>query len=213
MRTYWAWAERKYLFYLQELEPGSSILELGCGPGYLMELLKRKGFRNVQGIDISKEQIELAIKRGLNARVADVFEFLSSKREVFDAVVGIDFLEHFTKEELLKLLPIIYSSLKNGGRAIFEVPNGQGLFSGQVVYGDMTHLTIFTPGSLMQLLNLYGFKDVKFEETGPAPTNIKGYIRVICWKCICLIATLIKKIETGKTQHIWTENMICFCRK
>ncbi|MFB0508915.1 MAG: hypothetical protein ACETVX_00300, partial [bacterium] len=58
-----------------------------------------------------------------------------------------------------------------------------------------------------------GFEEIKFYETGPVPKNIKGKIRVILWSMIKGLANAIRIIETSKTQEVWTENLICCCRK
>ena len=46
-----------------------SILEIGCGPGYLIEYWTKLGFKDVMGIDVSEEQINLARSKGLNAKI------------------------------------------------------------------------------------------------------------------------------------------------
>lgn len=94
-----------------------------------------------------------------------------------------------------------------------QTPNGQGLFPHQVIYGDLTHYTIFTTDSLQQILRLVGFSDIEFSETGPVPANLKGRVRVSLWKLIKFIANTVRKIETGKSQNVWTENIICCCQK
>ncbi len=213
LQSYWAWCEHKYLPLLDGLDRNDSILELGCGPGYMMQFLKRHGFSKVEGIDISEEQIRIATSRGLNAKVADAFEYLQSSERTFNAIIAIDFVEHFTKEELIRLFPSIHRALKEGGMLIIQTVNGQGIFPHQVIYGDLTHLTIFTPASLGQILRFAGFDEIKFQETGPVPENIKDKIRVILWKLIKLVANTVRRIEAGKTQEVWTENIICCCRK
>ena len=47
LRSYWAWCEHKYLPLLDGLDPNDPVLELGCGPGYMMQFLKRHGFSTV----------------------------------------------------------------------------------------------------------------------------------------------------------------------
>uniref|UniRef100_A0A7C6ECB1 Class I SAM-dependent methyltransferase n=1 Tax=candidate division WOR-3 bacterium TaxID=2052148 RepID=A0A7C6ECB1_UNCW3 len=213
IESIWSWYEYKYLPLLADLDKNSAILELGCGPGYILEFLKQCGFTKAAGIDISEEQIAIATKRNLNVQTTDAFKYLATKKEVFDAIIAIDFLEHFSKEELFQLIPLIHQALKRDGRLIIQTPNGQGIFPHQVIYGDLTHLTIFTPDSLQQLLNLFGFDQIKFYETGPIPKTIKGKIRFRLWQLIKHFANLIRSIETGKRQMIWTENMICLCYK
>ena len=74
-------------------------------------------------------------------------------------------------------------------------------------------MTIFTDGSLRQLLRPFGFDRFTFRETGPAPVGAKGRVRALAWSVIRMLANAARKIETGKTQRIWTENVICACRR
>jgi 2-polyprenyl-3-methyl-5-hydroxy-6-metoxy-1,4-benzoquinol methylase len=178
-----------------------------------MQFLKKQGFKNVVGIDKSAEQIRLARERGCEAYVADAFDFLKTNSNKFDMIIAIDFLEHFSRDELVRLAPLISASLANSGRLIIQTVNGQGISAGHIIYGDLTHLTIFTPDSLRQLLNFAGFSEFVFSETALVPKNILSLFRLILWKCISRMASFVKMIETGRSQKIWTENMICCCRK
>jgi SAM-dependent methyltransferase len=209
LRLFWRWCAFKYLPLLTDVGRDEPVLELGCGPGHLLELLAMAGFANVQGIDVSAEQVELAKVRGLRAEATDVFDFLASREDLYGAIVAIDFLEHFTKDELVRLVPLIYRALKPGGVLLVQTANGQGLFPRQVIYGDFTHLTVFTPGSLAQLLKLFGFDQFRFRETGPAPLSPRGALNVVLWGAIKGFANAVRRVETGKRQEIWTENFIC----
>lgn len=213
LRSYWAWCKYKYLPLLSGAKKDSAILELGCGPGYFLEFLKENGFTNARGIDISEEQIKIARDRGLNAEIADVYTYLGLNKIKYDVAVALDFVEHFTKDELSRIVPQIFGALKPNGILIVQTPNGEGLFPFQIIFGDMTHSTIFTQASLEQLLALSGFISCSFYETGPVPKNIPGRVRLVLWKLLKMIANTIRLIETGKRQKLWTENMICFCRK
>ena len=209
LTNYWRWCAYKYLPLLADVDRDEPILELGCGPGHVLEFLARAGFSGVQGIDISEEQARLAKERGLRAEAADAFEFLASRESTYGAIVAIDFLEHFTKDELVRLVPLIHDALKPGGILLVQTVNGQGLFPRQVIYGDFTHLTVFTPGSLAQLLTLSGFDQFRFRETGPAPLSLRGVLDLVFWRAIKGFANMIRRVETGKDQEIWTENFIC----
>lgn len=84
---------------------------------------------------------------------------------------------------------------------------------GRVVHGDLTHVTVFTPSSLEQLLRLEGFGEFQFFETGPVAKSLRGAIRVALWEIVRGVATVVKLIETGSRQMIWTENLICCCKR
>lgn len=211
--SYQVWCEYKYLPLFANLGREDPILELGCGPGNMLEYFNGRGFSNVEGLDISEEQVSIAVRRGLKAHKADAFEYLQSRKSDYKAIIAVDFIEHFPKQELLSLLRLIYMSLSEEGVFIIQTPNGQGLFPHQVIYGDLTHYTILTPDSLQQVLRLVGFTRMTFFETGPVPSSMKGLVRLYLWKLVKLMANTIRKIETGKTQELWTENMICYCQK
>jgi cyclopropane fatty-acyl-phospholipid synthase-like methyltransferase len=213
LRPYWHWCDFKYLPALRDVKPDDPILELGCGPGYMLEYLLRQGYTNIQGIDISQEQVDIAVSRGLPAATAEVFQFLEGKKDQYAAIIALDFVEHFTREELFKLFPLIYGALRKDGLFLVQTPNGQALFPGQVVYGDLTHMTIFTESSMTQLLSFFGFRDIHFRETGPIPDTLAGKARTFLWKVTRTVARKIRQIEVDYPTGIWTENFICWAQK
>ncbi len=212
---YYEWCDARYFPTLTHLERSSSMLELGCGHGRILNYLRQKGFTNVRGIDISEEQITLARKDGLDAERADVFEYLQKNysAEKLDCVIAIDFVEHFTKEELFQLFELLHAAMKPGGTVLLQTVNGEGLFPRQIMYGDLTHSTILSPGSMSQLLSATGFHNMTYFECAPLASGIKGIIRSIGWKCIRAGANAVRLIESNKTQPVWTENFICSARR
>jgi 2-polyprenyl-3-methyl-5-hydroxy-6-metoxy-1,4-benzoquinol methylase len=208
-----AWWDHKYLPLLRGLARDARILEIGCGAGGLLAYLARRGFSHARGIDISAEQVAVARARGVGVDQADAFEFLACRGDEFEALIAVDVLEHFSREELLRLSQLLYSALRPGGRLLVQTANGAGLFPGQVVYGDLTHLTILTPESLAQLLTLFGFTGLQFLETGPVPLRLRGKVNLGLWRAVTTLASGVRQVETGKRQAIWTENFICLARK
>ena len=205
---------RRYLPLLSGLpDKDMRILELGCGSGYLLQFLRGEGYDNLFGIDISEQQIEKARTRGLKVENADTFEFFSANKTKYDVVFALDFIEHFYKDELLDLFTGINNTMEKNGILIIHTPNGQGLFPGRNIYGDLTHLTIFSPNSLTQILKITGFDDIKFFETGPVSKNFVGFIRLVLWKIVKLIVKLIRIIETGGKEDIISQDFVCSARK
>jgi len=179
----------------------------------MLAYLRDLGFGSVEGIDISQEQVDLATSRGVSARVADVFRTLEESPNAYDLVIAIDFVEHFSKDELNRLVPLVRSALRPGGAFVVQTPNGEGLFPRQIIYGDFTHLTILTPNSLEQLFRIHGFDRFEFRESGPVPKNLKGIVRAALWSVFRQVANFVRLVESGKRQKIWTEVMICRCRR
>jgi SAM-dependent methyltransferase len=207
------WWDHKYLPLLADFDRAAPILEIGCGAGALLAYLARRGFSHASGVDISGEQVELARQRGVRADVGDVFESLAKRAGTVAAILAVDVFEHFSRDELVRLAPLLHAALRPGGRLLVQTANGAGLFPAQVIYGDLTHMTILTPQSLDQLLRPSGFVDLSFYETGPIPIRLRGKLDVALWSAIKAVANTVRHIETGKRQAIWTENFICVARK
>lgn len=213
IKSLFAHYDRKILPFLKNFPFDSKIIELGCGPGYLLDYLSLHSYKNTFGIDISKEQIELANSKGHRVKLIDVFEFFDGTSEKYDIVFAFDFFEHFTKDELIQLTTVIFNSLNPAGLLLIRTPNGQGFFPGQIIYGDLTHQTIFNPNSLKQLLIFAGFKDFIFLENSPVPKNIIGLSRLFLWKIIRTGLNIFKLIESGSRQEIWTQDFYCVAKK
>ncbi len=207
-RTY----RKRYLHLLKSYNKDSKIIELGCGSGYFLQFLKQEGFNNIYGIDISEQQIKKAKLKGLNVEVKNVFEFFKEDRK-YDIVFALDFIEHFEKNELPDLFEGINKIMNKNGIIIIRTPNGQGIAPQKYIYGDLTHLTIFNPNSLFQILKLMGFDEINFYETCPVSVNLTGFIRAVLWKLIKVVFNSIRIIESGDWDKILTQNLICTARK
>ncbi|MDA1193151.1 MAG: class I SAM-dependent methyltransferase, partial [Candidatus Poribacteria bacterium] len=68
-----------------------AVLDVGCGDGYWMEVLRNLGFDRVIGIDTSMTRLEWAAEKGLNVRHGDVSQL--DVLDQFDVVLFCDTLE------------------------------------------------------------------------------------------------------------------------
>ena len=55
-----------------DIQKPKSILDVGCGNGSFLYLLKELGYKNTMGIDLSHNMISIANSKGINARVIDI---------------------------------------------------------------------------------------------------------------------------------------------
>ena len=207
-----SWCEQNLQPFLKTLSKKSRILELGCGQGQVLDFLNEQGFSSVEGVDTSKEQVMVAKRYGLQVYHSDVFDFLHASHQGYDLILAIDFVEHFTRQELIQLLYGIKEILNKGGHLILRTPNGQGIFVGQIIYGDLTHMTILTPQSLRQILRFTGFEIVRMKESLFSSRGLKGKMRYMFWNLSKIGLNMMRKISSGKSQDIWTENFVCIAR-
>jgi len=180
-------------------DKSSRILDLGCGYGAILHFLREARYLNTTGVDVSPEQIDAARQLGFeDAHCQDLRAFLDQVPEgTYDAVIAFDILEHFTKPELLALLDELHRVLVPGGRLILHGPNGEGIFSGTILNGDLTHELAFTRGSLQQLAGATSFRVISVKEDVPVVHGLRSLVRYIIWRGGSLFFRLMEVAETG----------------
>lgn len=175
----------------------ANILEIGSGNGGFLYFLKTRGYSNITGVDIAGEQVSLAKQVTENVVEADVLEYLERTKDKYDLVIGLDIIEHFRKDEVIRLLECIYEVLKPEGRLILQTPNADSPFGAGVFGGDFTHETFFSTEGLKRLLKFFNFSGIETRETGPVPKGFKSLVRYIIWKKVRFFILLRNLIETG----------------
>lgn len=100
-----------------------SILDLACGEGIYARKYKAHGAKEVVGIDISSEMIELAWEEELRSPmgcryvIGDAMNLQTQKQ--FDLVTGVYLLNYAqSREELRQFCEAILQQLKPGGRFV-----------------------------------------------------------------------------------------------
>jgi SAM-dependent methyltransferase len=176
------------------------VLDLGCGYGGILWALRSAGYNNLTGVDISAEQVELAGSLGFTGvRCQDIGAFLAEIPVChFHVAIAFDILEHFTRPDLFLLLDEVHRVLAPGGRLILHVPNGEALFSGAILHGDLTHEQAFTRDSLRQLAGTTGFRVVKILEDVPVSHGLRSLARNLIWRIGSLWPRLLAVAETGE---------------
>jgi 2-polyprenyl-3-methyl-5-hydroxy-6-metoxy-1,4-benzoquinol methylase len=175
----------------------ASILEVGCGWGRLLYFLKTRGYVNLQGVDISPEQVKLARQVIDNVTEGDAIEYLDNHPHSFALIIGLDIIEHFRKDEVLHFLEACYKALLPGGRLILQTPNAGSPWGMMCRYGDFTHEVALDPNSLKRLLALTGFHRIEGRQAGPVIHGILSLGRYFIWKMIWLCLALWNLAETG----------------
>ena len=141
---------------------GARVLDLGCGPGRLAELLAGRGC-TVVGIDVDPDALEAAANWCEQVVLADIDEAAARPEtgEPFDAVCLLDVLEHLRQPEevlrwaakLLRPDGVIVVSLPNVAHAAVKLQLMSGHFertdSGLL---DRTHLHLYDRASAESLL-------------------------------------------------------------
>ena len=208
--------------YQEEVVPflpedkNSKILDVGCGYGSMLLLLKDLGYSDTWGVDISNDQLNIAQSMGLNnTEFANAIEFLMDQKETFDVIIGIDIIEHFTKSELMEFLNLVKMALKKNGSVIFRTPNGDAPFGSTYYLGDFTHELVLNSFSAEQIMLASGFKDLTIANSSiKTPGLVKNTIRAVLWFCVALCSKVVL-FASGKSisKTVLTPNLIIKARK
>ncbi|MGN6322769.1 MAG: class I SAM-dependent methyltransferase [Dyella sp.] len=154
-----------YLPFINPLKQISSELpavDLGCGRGEWLELLKENGFDG-QGVDLDAGMLRSCHERNLRAIQGDVIEFLRKLPSESQLIVsGFHIAEHLPFEQLQTLVAEALRVLRPAGLLILETPNPENFKVSSVgFYMDPSHRNPLPPELLAFVPEYYGFARVK----------------------------------------------------
>lgn len=101
--------------FLPYYEPDSSVLDLGCGNGRLLEFLKRHGFKKYLGVDQSAVLLKLAKKNHPKSRFLEADMSEIELKDKFDGLFAIASFHHLPPHKQLAALKNWRKMLKKGG--------------------------------------------------------------------------------------------------
>ena len=162
--------QRAYLPYFRD---SGSVLDIGCGRGEFLELLKEAGIP-AQGAELNPEMVQVAQQKGVEVIQGDGLEYL---RKLPDRNLGGIFLsqviEHLGPENLRELVRTAFLKLAPGGVLLAETVNPQCLttFSG-AFYVDLSHHNPIHPEAARYLWESVGFRQVNILYVSPYPPEM-----------------------------------------
>jgi O-antigen chain-terminating methyltransferase len=146
-----------------------SILDIGCGRGEFLDLLRDAG-RAARGVDRSPDNVRLCRGKGLDVVEGDALEYLSSLDDgSLSGLFGAQFIEHVGPEYLLALLRAAFAKLRPGARIALETINADALATLPTFYADLSHAQPIPPVTAKLLLEACGFRRVEIRYTSAFP--------------------------------------------
>jgi len=188
--TYYYWIS--YIApFISHIEKGKA-LDIGSTMGRNLFVLKKLGF-NPLGIDLCQKSINFVKQQGFQAEKSDAFSFLKNKKNQYSLIVISHLIEHFKKNDALRILKLTKKALKKDGVLIIDTFNGSHPFFGHAFGWDPTHETVYTTQSLNQMLNLAGFQNNNVFSTNSFSTYHPNYVKKLFRKYF--LAALAKLTE------------------
>jgi O-antigen chain-terminating methyltransferase len=156
-------------FYLPYFQGKQNVLDIGCGRGEFLEMMHAAGI-SAHGIDLSDESIALCRRRGLDARQADLFEYLAQLPECsLDGIFCAQVVEHLPPERLPEMIRLAAGRLARNGVIAIETPNPEclAIFSTHF-YLDPTHTRPVPHPLLAFYLEEFGMGNIEVRRLSPA---------------------------------------------
>jgi O-antigen chain-terminating methyltransferase len=144
------------------------VLDLGCGRGEFLELLREKGYE-AEGIDINDQMVHICRDRGLDCEKADILEKLVKYDDnTLGGIFSSQVIEHLHPAYLKRMIELAYLKLRQQGSIVLETINPTSVFTlVQVYYLDISHKQPVHPQALKFLLESSGFEDVEIQYSKP----------------------------------------------
>jgi len=160
--------------YLPMFQGASDVLDVGCGRGEFLALLRESGIP-ARGVDVNGAMVDVCREQGLDARHADALTYL--KQQPDGSVGGLfaaQVIEHLEPRYLAALLDAAFDTLRPGAPIVLETINPACWFAFFESYiRDLTHVRPVHPETLQYLLVATGFQRVEIRYRSPYPEHEK----------------------------------------
>lgn len=165
-------ARPKIEFCLEHIERPSLWIDVGCGTGEILEVLKEENIPAI-GIESDIEEVQFARSHNLKVTHAD---FTTIEEDLFSATQCVSFiniLEHI--KDPVRVIGNIVRHLPDFAYVIIEVPRHPSLSSyNNLAFSSLSyrhiyapdHLHVFTESSLKLLFGINGLKEIAIWEYG-----------------------------------------------
>ncbi|MGH2397703.1 MAG: class I SAM-dependent methyltransferase, partial [bacterium] len=147
------------------------VLDYGCGPGFLLERLLRRGIR-AEGIEFSSESVDQVQKRCGDHPLFGGILLADGvptpiESESVDVVFLVEVLEHLPGEQLGQALEDIRRILRVGGFLVATMPHNEDLEALKTICPDCgcifhpwQHVNSFRATNLTEFMQTFGFEAV-----------------------------------------------------
>jgi len=166
---------RRSLNRCRHLKDDARILDVGCGDGFHLGLLRQYGNKTwkLEGVDLDQKAVKAATKAGLDVHLGRVQD-VNLPENSYDMVFMIQTIEHL--EDPRQVLKTIFRLLREGGQLIIVTDNTDSIDFNWFKNGHWggyhfpRHFNLFNRNSLTKLALDVGY-DIKDLTTIVSPVN------------------------------------------
>jgi O-antigen chain-terminating methyltransferase len=163
--------------YLELLRGQAPVVDLGCGRGELLELLREAGVA-ARGVEASASAVSECRAKGLEVVQGDLVDYLEREAAgTLGAVFAAQVAEHLPPARLQALLAAAHRALAKHGLLVLETVNVASAFAFHDVFiRDLTHERPLHPETLRFLAAAAGFSDVRIDLRSPVPDDVRLHL-------------------------------------
>jgi O-antigen chain-terminating methyltransferase len=154
--------------YLKYFKGKRRVLDVGCGRGEFLGLLRANGIEGL-GVDSNPLMVQSCKEKGLSAECDDLANYLA---RIEDGSLGGVFcsqvIEHLQEEEITRFIRLSWQKLESGAVILVETLNPLSLIAmARHFYKDLTHAKPLHPDTLSFLLERSGFRNAQIRFMTP----------------------------------------------
>jgi O-antigen chain-terminating methyltransferase len=147
--------------YVDDLREASPVLDVGCGRGELLALLREAGVE-ARGVDADADMVAYASGEGLEVEQADAVAYLERLEDgSLGGIFAGQVVEHLPPATLVRLLELAARKLRPGGLFVAETINPLSPLALRSYFADLTHAQPLVPETLALLARQAGFREVE----------------------------------------------------
>jgi SAM-dependent methyltransferase len=147
--------------YVEDFGDSAPVLDLGCGRGEFLLLLREAGIE-AKGVDVDADMVAYARGEGLEVEHTGAVEYLEGLADrSLGGIFAAQLLEHLPAVTIARLLELAAAKLRPGGLLVAETINPLSPIALRNYFADLTHVQPLVPETLELLARQAGFASVE----------------------------------------------------
>jgi SAM-dependent methyltransferase len=147
--------------YVDDFRNAAPVLDVGCGRGELLGLLREAGVE-ARGVDADSDMVAYATGEGLEVEQGDALAYLDQLPDgSLGGIFAAQVVEHLPPSTLYRLLELAARKLRAGGVLVAETINPLSPLALRSYFADLTHTQPLVPETLALLARQAGFREVE----------------------------------------------------
>ena len=147
--------------YVEDFRGAEPVLDLGCGRGEFLSLLREAGIE-AKGVDVDADMVAYARGEGLEVEYTGAVEYLEGLADgSLGGIFAAQLLEHLPAATVVRLLELAAAKLRPGGPLVAETINPVSPIALRNYFADLTHAQPLVPETLELLARQAGFASVE----------------------------------------------------